>query len=492
MANAKRKNLLKGVLLYMLNVLCLSPAMIYAGQNFSVDSYKVCLSLNNHTVSFLGSYRWFGAFLYKFYVTVFNHNPINNSTIDCIIFVLLVSAVVLSLTFILYEMLNKRNVLSYIAINLSVYISILNVWFCNILSFPECIFITTVGVVLCFSALIIFIKKPNIKGYILSSIMVILSTAVYQQFLFVFIIYVILICSFYLIKNEEKTFKSIISRYIKPVVLIIVSAVLYLFIGKGIQIVYNIEANDRVALSISNIIENCIYFIRNQHSYLKGRGFFDSEFLTICFLIVGFLWFALTLFEWKKNKNTLKTIVLWLSYATAYIAAYMPGILSTSHAARAMFALFSIFPLLTIGGLILSESKKIRIVLCIVLSAVLISNIVISINCEINLKKQNVEDKIWSLQVIETIDKYELTQQEVTQIFYCYDEHTDIAAYAESAVLHKSSLKSMLAYYSNRIFEVKEMGLEEKQKYFCNKEWTQTNTDEQMVFEGDTLYLCCY
>ena len=492
MTNSKNKNVIKGIFLYIINVLCLSPIMIYGGQNFSIDSYGIVLDYNTHLNAFIGSYRWFGAFVYKLYYDMFKHNPILDSTIDCVVYIVFVATIVLCLSYTIYSLINKKNALTYVIINLSVLISVLNVWFCDILSFPECVFITAIGVFLCFSALIVFIKIPNIKGYILSGLLIILSTGVYQQFLFVFTIYIVAICSFYIVKNKETTLKQLFLRYTKPVVLIIISGGLYFAIGKIAQLVLDVEPNSRVALSISSIIENCFYFAKNQHSYLKGRGFFDSELLTICFLVIGFIWFVFTIVDWKKNKNTLKTIALWLSYAAAYISAYAPGILSTSHAARAMFALFTVFSLFVIGTLVATDSKCVKVVLCSILCVVLVANTSVFIEREINQKKQNEVDRIWAEQIIDKIDEYEDENQEITQIYFCFDSQTDIAIYTESAVLHDYSLHSMINYYSDRGFKAKEMSPEEKQKYFNNKEWTTLNTDEQMIFIEDILYLCCY
>ena len=444
MVKRKNKNVIKGILLYIINVLCLSPIMIYGGQNFSVDSYGIALDYKEHIEAFIGSYRWFGAFVYEIYYKIFNHNPITDSTIDCIVFIVLVAAIVSLLSYTLYKLLGKKSILSYILINISVLISVLNVWYCDVLSFPECVFITAIGTVLCFSALIVFIKIPNIKGYILSALLIILSTGIYQQFLFVFTIYVVAICSFCVIKNKETMLKQLFLRYIKPVALIILSGGLYFAIGKMTQFVFDVEPNSRVALSISSIIENCFYFAKNQHSYLKGRGFFDSELLTMCFLAVGFIWFVITIVDWKKNKNTLKTIVLWLSYVAAYISAYAPGILSTSHAARAMFALFAVFSLFVIGTLVLTDSKYVKAALCAILCVVLVANTSVFIEREINQKKQNEVDRIWAEQIIENMEEYENEYEEIKQIYYCYDSTTDIAVFAETAVYQRYSLEAMI------------------------------------------------
>lgn len=490
--NIKKQKLLYALLIYIGNIIVLCPSIVYGGQNFSIDSYGIALDCSGHIEAFIGSYRWFGAFAFDIYYKIFKHNPITDSTIDCIAFIVLVAAIVALLSYTLYKLLGKKSSLSYILVNLSVLISVLNVWYSDILSFPECVFITAIGTVLCFSAVIVFAKNQSLWGCVLSSVLIILATGVYQQFLFVFTIFVVAICGCEVIKNNEKTLKELFFRYIKPVVLILASGGIYFTIGKLVQKIFDVAPNERVALSISTIIENCFYFAGNQHSYLKGRGFFETEILTISFLIVGFTWLICIVKEWLKNRNTLKTLVFCTSFAAAYISAYAPGILSTSHAARAMFALFSAFSLFTIGALILSESKFIKTAFCAVLSIVLISNVFVFVNREMDLKKQNDVDKIWSEQIIKAIESYEKDEQEIKQIYYCYDDKTELAKYTGSAVLHNYSLRSMIDYYSNREFEVVEMTDKEKDFYFKDKSWDDIKIEEQLVFVDDSLYLCCY
>ena len=99
---------------------------------------------------------------------------------------------------------------------------------------------------------------------------------------------------------------------------------------------------------------------------------------------------------------------------------------------------------------------------------------------------------MWAEQIIENIEEYEKENQEITQIYYCYDSKTDIATFAETAVYQRYSLEAIINYYSDRGFKAKEMSPEEKDKYFGNNEWSEINKEEQLVFVDNSLYLCCY
>lgn len=492
MITCEKNSRFKDIMLVLFNIMMLMPAIIYGGQNFSIDSYGIMLDKQTHISAFIGSLRWFGAFVYDVYYFLFRHNPIINSTIDCIIFVLLVAVSIFFLTKKLCKLLRENGILSTLIIDVSVVVSVINVWFLDILSFPECVFISSIGFILCFSAIYVFMIAKSLWQYILVSVLLVLSTGIYQQYICIFTIYVIAICGINMIKDHIKTFKEIFLIYIKPVVIIVTSGVIYLITGKIVQYIFSIEPNSRIALNISSIIENCIYYIKHQHSYLKGRGYFETELLTICFLFTGVICAILVIKEWIKNKNTLKTLVLGLSIICAYCSAYLPGILSTSHSHRAMFALFAIFALFALVSLALSDQRIIRSMLLVVLAVVFCANAIVSIQSELQLKKQNDADKVWCEQVIEEIEEYERTEQTINNIYYCYDSNVDIAVYTQSAVTQNYSLRAMINMFAERTFTVKEMAETEKELYFNNKEWTDINTQEQIVFVDDTAYLCCY
>lgn len=482
----------KTLFLFIMNIMLLLPLAVFGGQNFSIDSYGVSLDQGVHIRAFIGSFRWFGAFIYKLYHSLTGHNPVSGSTVDVIIFIAAVSVMTTILSLCIVKHIKRDDYLTCTAVNLGVIITVANVWFCNILSFPECVFITAVGVCLCYGAIVAFVKANCVWGYVLSGVLLICATGVYQQFISVYAIYVIALCGTEAFSQNNMKFKQIVLLYIKPALIIIFSGVIYLFSGKLIQNICGVEANSRVALSLPVIIENIIYFATHQHSYLKGRGSFSSETLTLCFLIVGALWFILAVKDWIKNKKTIKTLFVFASYAVAYVSAFLPGILSTSHAARAMFALFAVFSLFTIGILFITENRYVKIFVCAVLTVVFAMNTVASVKGELRLKKQNEIDREWCTQVIDEIDIYEEEHGQIIKtIYYCYDGELNLG-HSESAVSQSYSLKSLLEYYSGRDFEVTELSEEQSAELFKGKEWEDFQKDEQMIFEDDILYLCCY
>lgn len=484
----------KFFLLYICNLVLFLPCIIFGGSNFSIDSYGIInRGPDVHISAFIGSFRYFGAFIYKI-IAFFNHNPILNSTLDIILYLVLVPAIVSLVVIEFNKCLETNELISIIVIDISVLISIYNVWFCDILSFPECIVITAIGITLCFSSLLIMIRSKKIWHYILSVLLLVFATAVYQQFISVFAIFAIAYCAFYTTKNQDK--KLIIFNYFKYAAVIAVSGIVYFISSKFFVSYFDLKANERIALDITSIIDNVKYFISHQHSFLKGRGFFDTEILTIAFLFVGFVWLITMLIDWINNKDTFKTLIISLSYTVAYFSAYLSGILSTSHATRTMFPLFSIFALFIIGTLILKPKNFIKIILSIILLTVLSLNVFKVVTYENGLKKQNQSDKVWVNQVVNSINEYEdKTGIKIEKINYGYDNQYDMNienSFTASATSVKYAFKSIFEVYSDSKYTVVQMNEDDCRSLFGDNDWKEFDVDEQLFFKDNELYICCY
>lgn len=479
---------------YICNLVLFLPCLIFGGSNFSIDSYGILMDgPDAHISAFIGSFRYFGAFIYKI-ISLFNHNPISNSTLDIIFYVILVPAIVTLVVLEFYKCLKTKELISIIVIDIAVLISIYNVWFCDILSFPECIVITAIGIVFCFSSLIVMIRSKKIWHYILSVLLLVFSTAIYQQFISVFAIFAIACCGIFTADNKDK--KLIILNYLKYASVIVVSGILYFISGKFFVSYFGLTANERISLDFTSIIENIKYFISHQHSFLKGRGFFDTEILTITFLALGFIWFITLFKDWLKNKDTFKTIIIALSYAVAYFSAYLSGILSTSHGTRTMFPLFSIFALFIIGTLALKSKKIIKILMSIVLLMILSVNIFKVVTNENGLKKQNDFDEIWVNHVVDSIKDYEeKTGIKIEKIYYGYDDCYDMNignSFTNSATSVRYAFDAIFEVYSDSKYTVVEMNEDECDDLFGENDWKEFKADEQLIFKSNELYVCCY
>ena len=176
------------LILVLFNMLILIPLLSFGGENYSIDSYSILLDQNEHINNFIGAYRFFGALVYRG-VMLFGHNPILNATPDTIIFIVTASIMTSMMVLTVIQKSGTNSLLSLGMLDIAVMVSILNVWFCDLLSFPECIILTAVGIALCFGAVIVYVRSETYRSCIISGILLICATAVYQQFISMYAIF---------------------------------------------------------------------------------------------------------------------------------------------------------------------------------------------------------------------------------------------------------------------------------------------------------------
>lgn len=481
----------RNILLYLINVVALLPLFCFAFDHFSVDSYTFIKDLDMHCLWWIGCFRYFGSAVCKLWFLLGN-NPAVNPALDTLFFILFVALATVFLSKYIYGFIKKKSLLSYMIINLSVLITVANVWFINILTYPECIFATSVGVLLCFAAIVFYSSKPSIIGGVVASVFLICSTAVFQQFLIVFTIYEILLINLKFLGEEKTAGKTIITTYVKFIVFVIICGIIYLAIGIGLQKLFEIAPNERAAFSIQVTLDNFKYYVSHQHSYLKGRGFFDTEILTACYAVTVVVWIVSFVAYIRKNKFSFKCFTLLLSFIAAYGSSFAAGLITTSRSARAMFGLFSIFALFSISSMIMLNRKKLKYILGVTLLLVYTLNIFKVVGMSIEKYELNEKERIYANLYLAKINQYESeTNTTVKRIIFCTDSNVD-ATKEESSLLSDTTIAGLMYSVSGRDFEVSNTADNKYRQAFESRDWKSFNPDEQLIFEGDSLYLCLY
>lgn len=474
----------------LLNFLALSPLIIFSQIHYRMDSYGILVNgIDFHIEAFLGSYRFFGAFVY-WIISLVGHNPITNPVPDTIFFIIIATVIVTIFVLYLYKEINHKSILLFFIIDGSVLITVLNVWFTDLLTFSECISLTAIGLLCCFAGIVVLAKSDRLWKYILASVLFIFASATYQQFISIFLIYTILILCIKQFQTDNKGIKKIFIGYIIPFVFILINSVVYFLAGSFIQKIMGIESNPRASMSLSTLLNNINYFFRHQHSFLKGRGVFETEILTFCYIFVAVMFLVSLISFWKKKHKTINVAFVGVSFIMAYIGAYLPGLVSTSHATRTVCALFSVFALLAIGAVALNQSRLQKILLACVLFIVLSLNIYKTIEMETNLIRNNVKEASYADSIIHAINKYEKNNgATVNTIGICYDEYGDTNL--ESLYAH-FAIKPLLQLRSNKHLIFIDPSEIVTQTYFEGKDWQYFDADEQIVFDKNIAYVCIY
>ena len=375
-------------------------------------------------------------------------------------------------------------------VEFSLLITIVNVWYSNILTFAECIAFDAIGLLFCFLSIYIYSSRNSLISRVVASVLFICSAACFQQFISIFAIYTILILCIKQSQTEKKSVKELFLYYIKPLLFIAFNSVLYYLIGIGIQKILNTTPNPRASMSLQTFIDNSKYFIRQQHSFLKGRGFFSSEILTICYLLVFVIFIVSLIIYWKKSRQTAKTILIGLSFVAAYICAYLPGLVSTSHGTRTICALFSVFALFAIGAVALHQHRITSAILACILFLVFALNIYKTVDMGVNQIVGNTKETVYADNIAYSIEKYEQKNKiSVTSIGIAYDKHGDIDS---EALYVDHAIEPLLQMHIGKDIKYVEVTDSVIKTYFAEKDWTSYDAEEQIVFDKNIAYICVY
>ena len=486
----RRTYLKRFFIVCLFNLLALSPLIVFSCVHYSADAYGLVADWAN-TAWYISCFRYFAALVTSF-VALFGHNPIFDPTFDIVFYIIIGAIAATVLVRTLYKLIGnpKHPFIVFCIIDFSVLITVANVWFTDILTFAECIAFDAVGLLLCVSAIVLFAKSRSFLHYILSLIIFICSAATFQQFISIFTIYTILILAIKVVQLNESNIKKLFLFYIKPALFILVGCVLYYLIGIGIQRAFNIAPNKRASLSIETIFSNSKYFIKQQHSFLKGRGFFSTEFLTVCYFVAALLFFVCFVIYWKKTKEHGKAVFIGISFIIAYVAAYLPGLVSTSHGTRTICALFSVFALFSIGAIGLHYHRIIAVILMCVVMSVFAVNIYKTVNMATEQIVGNTLEASYADSVVYEIEKYEKENDiKVDTIGFTYDEYPDING--DLLYLHYA-IEPLIELRAGREFTFIRPSEDINKKYFTDKDWQYFDADQQIVFDNNVVYICVY
>ena len=477
------------LIVFLINLLALSPLIIFSHIHYSVDTYGLIENWANAEWH-IGGFRYFSA-LITIIVSALGHNPILNPIPDILFFIIIVALSVSVLSIYISNLVNKqRSFIVGLLVNISLLITACNVWYSNLLTFSESISLNAIGFLLCFLGVYLFAKRKSWLYLLIASIAFICATATTQQFISIFIIYTILILCIKQVQNEKGRIRNLIIFYLKPFVFIIVNSAIYYLIGLMLIKIFNVAPNPRASLTIRSIIENLIYFIKNQHSFLKGRGLFSSEILTICYLMVFVISIFSLIMFWRKSRQTAKTIFIGLSFVAAYICAYLPGLVSTSHGTRTICALFSVFALFAIGAVALYQHKITSAILACILFLVFALNVYKTVNMEVVQIIGNTNESTYADGIAYEIEKFEVSNGvNIKKIGVCYDKTPDINA---KEIYHDYDAEAIICLHIKHPIEFVEVPKDIIQNNFAEKDWTSYDAEEQIVFDKNTAYVCVY
>lgn len=475
--------------IFMFNFLALLPLICFSHIHYSIDSYGIIDNWAN-AKWYVGCFRYFGAAITSA-VSLLGHNPIIDPTLDIIFFIIVSSVSVTLVTYYFLKLLRPidNNIILACIVEFSLLITVVNVWYSNILTFSECILFNAIGLSFCFLSVYIYSSKQGIIGSLIAAVLFICSAACFQQFISIFTIYTILILCVKLSQIEINKVKIIMIFYLKPLLFIVTNSIIYYVIGVLIQKLLNVVPNTRASMNFETVVENIKYFIRQQHSFLKGRGLFSTEILTICYVLVFVAFIVSLALFWKNTRRTALAVFIGVSFIVAYFSAFLPGLVAKSHGTRTICALFSVFALFGIGSVSLYKNKVLNIYVASLLLVVFVLNVYKTIDMGINQIIDNAEENIYADNIAYAIEKYEhQSGKTINTLGIGYDKNRDARG---EAVYVDYAIEPLLEMHINRDIQFIKMP-ETLYTYYSYKDWQHFDADEQIVFDKNIAYICIY
>lgn len=417
------------------------------------------------------------------------------------LFAMILIAYAVRLLFSFYESFfpEKEKKVVLLAILLLAFV---NPYFCEV--FVYVAYEKIIGVIVAIFASILFAKKR----YFWSFVCVLLAVTVYQIYYVLFLVYA---STWIFLNAKGRCQKEAILDYIKmylvmlvPTFMIVWAFVLYSVGGIGAYV------GKAIALD-SNILER-IERVKNRYYALMvtQQGLLPRYFLAICFVAMLILCFLFL--KEKKVKDILflvfHAICLSLYPVTIYFVAT-----NASFSGRIVWCVFA--ALSGIGLVALQKvdlknwTRKVMVTVLVLIYCIDIYGVSSTIN---NFYISNALDTQIVQQVVAQIENYERDTGISVQKIAAASNPNSKYSYPQVGFLgmdysnadagynnftHKTMKDSwsdaeLFIYLTKRPYSIVEMDPEVWADRFAGKIWETFNPQEQLYFEGDTVYWCIY
>lgn len=115
-----------------------------------------------------------------------------------------------------------------------------------------------------------------------------------------------------------------------------------------------------------------------------------------------------------------------------------------------------------------------------------------TVEMSINQYKTNTIEKTDANLYLSEINSYKKKSgKTIKSIEICTDSHCDTAQ-GENALTVKYAFEPLMEYISGREFTVKYIADNQYRIQFENNDWKEYDSSKQLVFDGETMYLCVY
>ena len=298
---------------------------------------------------------------------------------------------------------------------------------------------------------------------------------------------------------DKENRKELIKETIKLCVLVAVCFICGYAIIQGLIYLFNIEPfrDNTLTISLESFIDSIVRLLFL--NYEKDPNYFYAIIYLILFVI------SKSLDErWFKNDKSVSNLILFFIIASAFFQIVVVVALVQFYIAdRIVFAYFAVLGLIFLYYLMYTDIFKNNRLLemAIILATIYLWYMIIKAgNISVLNRYARYMDSVEGYSIVREIKDYENASKcKVTKIIYCMDESTEhdwpglrvVGDPTYRIFAGEWVIKSAVEYYSGNKIESCIKNQYAHEQIFNLKNWDSFD-EEQIEFDGDTMYFCMY
>ena len=381
--------------------------------------------------------------------------------------------------------------------------------------FPETGAFIGVGFVFVTLAAIFASRKITVLNAILSFVFLSFALGTYQPFIgfFAFAAFSLMLAEHGLHLSKQTFFHSF---YL--ILLLAFGSVANILLGKALCGLFGAALNNRASdFSLQVIFSNIKYILEQQSSVWNGLQHTTPRLLG--FAVVALLLIGIAVFFCARSVKKILAKELRLGgfirdilfsiavLVFCYASVFAPFVVASTVflPARAILSLFGLFLLLAVMLASVTESRVAHLAASATVGVLLLFCLLGVTRMAVEQHMVNALDGEYVNQVSAKIDAYELaTGEQITKIAMKNDLHPTYgyASVERYCAPYKTMMNSaritdwsqvmLIKVISGRDLKRVSMPEDILTEHFAGKDWDSFVPEEQMVFEGDTLYVVTY
>lgn len=463
-------------------------------QHFATDDYANMFSRPVKWQLVVGRYS---RFLIEYVLDYLNISLIFNQQFFMVLTIgmLVICSEILSVIF-LKRVRESQRVIMYLLICLSLG----NVFSTELYLFPADTLYNVLGIFLAIYSSYMFQQKSSIS-YVYCCLAMIASLGFYQANISIFLI----LCITEIILNRDVEIHKSIKQVFKLILISGISALFNILFNKMLVAFNIVEENVRnVQINIATITENMKLILSEQYKILIEGDWLLPQYLLLVLICCGIFFLIYKLIIGKmKLVQVIFILVVW---GIEYLCVFAPHMISSYvWLSPRTITPFFIF-IFSIYIYLLANVEETDYYVKKIINTILIVFLVVDFWAVQGIIQNHIAtnkiDQEFAYCIVKEIEKYE--SDTGIQINYIAAENDEIPMWKnrfveyysynvnERAYINEWSDVNVLSYVSGKNYSKVEMDSKIFEENFAGKNWDYYCPEEQLIFDGDTLYWCKY